>query len=213
LNFLNQFKPDRKWLYQENTWRTKTHDTRKHMTHENTIVTHGRSKRIPNAYEKSSANRNWLYPFHWLKFLISHIHWLFLSNLSEGDPVDIFKCGSQKEKYLGSAVFTAMFTGTCFIQKIYAPSSSLLQGKHLPFSPSPLRLNIFRLFVILSLTQLYRYTPEILWKIQRKPEVAVSVSLTEIFNKPRSLTILVQFFWGRPGIKSMNFRETSKKKY
>jgi hypothetical protein len=52
-------------------------------------------------------------------------------------------------------------TGTCFIQKIYAPSSSLLQGKHLPFSPSPLRLNIFLLFVILSLTQLYRYTPEI----------------------------------------------------
>ena len=53
------------------------------------------------------------------------------------------------------------YTGTCFIQKIYAPSSSLLQGKHLPFSPSPLHLNIFRLFVILSLTQLYRYTPEI----------------------------------------------------
>jgi hypothetical protein len=37
----------------------------------------------------------------------------------------------------------------------------LLQGRHLPFSPSPLRLNIFRLFVILSLFQLYRYTPEI----------------------------------------------------
>jgi hypothetical protein len=36
-------------------------------------------------------------------------------------------------------------------KKIYAPSSSLLQGKHLPFTPSPLRLNIFRLFVILSL--------------------------------------------------------------
>jgi hypothetical protein len=52
-------------------------------------------------------------------------------------------------------------TGTCFIQKIYALASSLLQGKHLPFTPSPLRLNIFRLFVILSLTQLYRYTPEI----------------------------------------------------
>jgi hypothetical protein len=34
-------------------------------------------------------------------------------------------------------------------------------GKHLHFSRSPLRLNIFRLFVILSLTQLYRYTPEI----------------------------------------------------
>ena len=26
-------------------------------------------------------------------------------------------------------------TGTCFIQKIYAPSSSLLQGKHLSFPP------------------------------------------------------------------------------
>jgi hypothetical protein len=50
--------------------------------------------------------------------------------------------------------------GTWFIQQIYAPSSSLLQGKHLPFSPSPLRLNIFSLFVI-SLTQLYRYTPEL----------------------------------------------------
>ena len=54
-----------------------------------------------------------------------------------------------------------ILTGTCFIQKIYTPSSTLLQGKRLPFSPSPLRLNIFRLFVILSLTQLYRYTPEI----------------------------------------------------
>ena len=51
-------------------------------------------------------------------------------------------------------------TDTCFIQKIYAPSSSLLQGKHLPFSPSPLRLNVFRLFVILSLTQLYCCAPE-----------------------------------------------------
>jgi hypothetical protein len=53
------------------------------------------------------------------------------------------------------------FTFYEHIQKIYAPSSSLLQGKHLAFTPSPLRLNIFRLFVILSLTQLYRYTPEI----------------------------------------------------
>jgi hypothetical protein len=32
--------------------------------------------------------------------------------------------------------------------------------KHLPLTP--LRLNVFRLFVILSLPQLYRYTPEIL---------------------------------------------------
>ena len=36
-----------------------------------------------------------------------------------------------------------IFTGTCFIQKIYAPSSSLLQGKYLPFSPSPLRSIFF----------------------------------------------------------------------
>ena len=47
------------------------------------------------------------------------------------------------------------------LKKIYAPSSSLLQGKYLPFSPSPLCLNICRLFVILLLTQLYHYTPEI----------------------------------------------------
>jgi hypothetical protein len=42
-----------------------------------------------------------------------------------------------------------------------ATSPSLLQGKHLPFSSSPFLLNIFHLFVTLSLTQLYRYTPEI----------------------------------------------------
>jgi hypothetical protein len=36
-------------------------------------------------------------------------------------------------------------TGTCFIKKYMPPSSSLLQGKHLPFSPSPLHLNIFSL--------------------------------------------------------------------
>jgi hypothetical protein len=55
--------------------------------------------------------------------------------------------------------FATLSTGTCFIKKIYAviaTSSSLLQGKHLPFTPSPLCLNIFRLFVILSLTQLYQ---------------------------------------------------------
>jgi hypothetical protein len=59
--------------------------------------------------------------------------------------------------FLIIAIVKHLFHGTpCFIQKIYVPSSSLLQGKHLLFSPSPLRLNIFRLFVILSLTQLYR---------------------------------------------------------
>ena len=46
--------------------------------------------------------------------------------------------------------FGANSTGTCFIQKIYGPSSPLLQGKHLPFSPSALRLKIVHLFVILS---------------------------------------------------------------
>ena len=46
-------------------------------------------------------------------------------------------------------------------KNIRSSSSSLLQGKHLPLSSSPLRLNIFRLFVILSLTQLYRYTRKI----------------------------------------------------
>ena len=39
---------------------------------------------------------------------------------------------------------------------------------------------------------------ECIWKIQSKPEVAVSVSMTEIFTKPRSLTIIVQFVWGGP---------------
>ena len=39
---------------------------------------------------------------------------------------------------------------------------------------------------------------ECTWKIKRKPEVVVSVSLTEICNKPHSLTILAQFVWGDP---------------
>ena len=43
--------------------------------------------------------------------------------------------------------------------KKYMPPS-LLQGKYLHFAPSTIRLNMFRLFVILSLTQLYRYTPK-----------------------------------------------------
>jgi hypothetical protein len=36
--------------------------------------------------------------------------------------------------------------------------------------------------------------------IQRKPEVAVSVSITYIFTKPRWLNIFVQFVWGGPGM-------------
>jgi hypothetical protein len=72
-----------------------------------------------------------------------------------------FYIGTRNSKIFIVVLQVVPTTGTCFIQNIYAPSSSLLQGKHLPFTTSPLRLNIFRLFVILSLTQLYRYTPEI----------------------------------------------------
>jgi hypothetical protein len=56
LNFLNQFKPDRKWLY----------------------------------------------PFQWIENKTSYVRSIFLSDSSEGGPVGIFKCGSRKEKYLGS---------------------------------------------------------------------------------------------------------------
>ena len=62
---------------------------------------------------------------------------------------------------LGRDIVTLPQALVSFKIYIYASSSSLLQAKHLLFFPSPLRLNIFRLFVILSLTQLYRYTPEI----------------------------------------------------
>ena len=46
-------------------------------------------------------------------------------------------------------------------KKYMPPPLPYFKVNNLPFTPSPLRLNIFRLFVILSLTQLYRYTPEI----------------------------------------------------
>jgi hypothetical protein len=48
---------------------------------------------------------------------------------------------------------------------------------------SPLRLNIFRLFVFLSLTQLYRYTPEIFlfWNATfRNPCVIASIAKCEL---------------------------------
>ena len=87
--------------------------------------------------------------------------------LGKGTRLIVLHAGTRSEGLIDDCdlVFLAKSkdgdTGTCFIQKIYAPSSSLLQGKYLPLSPSPLRLNIFRLLVILSLTQLYRYTLEI----------------------------------------------------
>jgi hypothetical protein len=47
-------------------------------------------------------DRKWLYPFQWLKSRWSDVRWILLSNSSKGGPVGIFKCGSRKEKYLGS---------------------------------------------------------------------------------------------------------------
>ena len=41
---------------------------------------------------------------------------------------------------------------------------------------------------------------ECIWKIQRKPEVVASVSVTEQYKIRLSLNILVQFVWGGPGI-------------
>ena len=41
---------------------------------------------------------------------------------------------------------------------------------------------------------------ECIWKIQPKPEVVVSVSVTEKYKMRLSLNILVQFVWGGPGI-------------
>jgi hypothetical protein len=95
-------------------------------------------------------------------------------------------------------------TDTCLFKKMYAPSSSLLQGKHLPFTPSPLRLNIFRLFVILSLTQLFLYTPEIflfstatskykyrapLRRIGQEYSAKVAFSIFQSLNRIQSLPV------------------------
>ena len=101
------------------------------------------------------------------KFLTVTVLWIFTFTCNRKLAISKFfthLCFLLLLLFKWTFVFLLSFiyiTGTCFIQKIYALSSSLLQGKHLPFSPSPLRLNMFRLFVILSLTQLYRYTPEI----------------------------------------------------
>ena len=57
----------------------------------------------------------------------------------------LIKFVSVKDYIMSSHILSWWITGTCFIQKIYAPSSSLLQDKYLPFSLSPLRLNIFSL--------------------------------------------------------------------
>jgi hypothetical protein len=81
--------------------------------------------------------------------------------------------------------FMYIVTGTCFIHKMYALSSSLLQGKYLPFSSSPLRLNIGLLYTWEKMTMMALLhmvgleNSECICKIQRKQEVAVSVSMTK----------------------------------
>ena len=96
-----------------------------------------------------------------------------------------------------------------FHSKNICPFSSLLQGKHLPFTTSPLRLNIFRLFVILSLTQLYRYTPEIflfstatfkykyrapLRRIEQEYSAKVAFSIFRSMKRIQPLPVCAGFF-------------------
>jgi hypothetical protein len=91
---------------------------------------------------------------------------------------------------------TILITGTCLIQKIYAPSSSLFQGKHLPFTLSPLRLNILYIWEEMIMMALLHMAglenSRCIWKVQRKPEVVASVSVTEKYKMRLSLNILVQ---------------------
>ena len=75
----------------------------------------------------------------------------------KGDLTQIFLSNRNFSLYFRKGKHRHLFHS----KNICPLSSSLLQGKYLPFSPSPFRLNMFRLFVILSLTQLYHYTPEI----------------------------------------------------
>ena len=82
---------------------------------------------------------------------------------------------------------------------------------HRHFSPSPLRLNIFRLFVILSLTQLYRYTPKILvarlfmflliFNEQRVPKITFVLVLT-YYVKLHLFVILTAIGWFIVNIQS-----------
>jgi hypothetical protein len=51
-----------------------------------------------------------------------------------------------------SCRFCALWPQALSFKKYMPPPLPYFKGKHLPFTPSPLRLNIFRLFVILSLT-------------------------------------------------------------
>jgi hypothetical protein len=57
------------------------------------IVTHGRSREFRMHMKNPAQTGSGCIRFNDLKVL---------SNSSEGGPVGIFKCGSRKEKYLGS---------------------------------------------------------------------------------------------------------------
>jgi hypothetical protein len=78
-------------------------------------------------------------------YIIYHVS-LFIFKADDALIIDRIRMCFSKNKITDVDTICVRHTGTCFIQKIYAPFSSLLQGKHLPFTPSPLRLNIFRLF-------------------------------------------------------------------
>ena len=106
-------------------------------------------------------------------------------------------------------IFYSVVHGHLFHSKYICASSSLHQGKHLPFTPSPLRLNICRLFVILSLTQFYRYTPEIflfstatfkykyrapLRRIGQKYSAKVAFSIFQSLKRIQPLPVCAGFF-------------------
>ena len=106
--------------------------------------------------------------------MFSHHRWQIRFQMSPMQQLSIKKTiclkehkGNKKGYIMSTCVKNKKFnvpilvTGTCFIQKIYAYMPPPLPYFKENICPSPLRLNIFRLFVILSLTQLYRCTPKI----------------------------------------------------
>ena len=114
-------------------------------------------------------SQNCIFRYQEIDFLISNTIWF--SNLSIVSVPDesYFRNASYALNLISTFLLLPLgrylcwwTTGTCFIQKIYAPPPlPYFKVNICPFqSPSPLRLNIFRLFAY-SLTKLYRYTPEI----------------------------------------------------
>jgi hypothetical protein len=145
-----------------------------------------------------------------LRFMVFNATFNNISVISWRSVLLVEETGVPGENHrpIGSK-WRTLSTGTCFLQKIYAPSSSLLQCRHLPFTPSPLRLNIFRLFVILSLTQLYRYTPEIflfstatfkytyrapLRRIGQEYSAKVAFSIFQSLKRIQPLPVCAEFF-------------------